>query len=192
MNGFLNIRFPEDISNGASGGPEYCTQIIQTKSGYEQRLVNWLESRLKYNVAHGIKTKEQMQRLLSFYHNVKGRAYGFLYKDWTDYQGNREKLEKISKNEFQLCKTYEFASNKILRKIYKPVVGTVEISGLANSDYKICYETGIVSCEKEFDDLHASFEFDVAVRFDSDFLDINNLSGEIYSLSNISLVEIKL
>ena len=34
---FHEIRFPDDIAYGASGGPEFATTIVTMASGFEQR-----------------------------------------------------------------------------------------------------------------------------------------------------------
>jgi uncharacterized protein (TIGR02217 family) len=66
MSRFDEIRFPEDISYGAIGGPQYSTNIVLTSSGNEYRNINYSSSRMKFNVAYGVKTKEQMDKLLFF------------------------------------------------------------------------------------------------------------------------------
>ena len=58
MNGFDEIRFPEDISYGAIGGPQYFTDIASTSSGGEYRNINYKDSKMKFNIAYAIKTKE--------------------------------------------------------------------------------------------------------------------------------------
>ncbi len=60
---FHEIRFPDDIAFGSSGGPEYSTDIVETFSGHEQRNINWSQSRAKYNATHGVKTPEQLDEL---------------------------------------------------------------------------------------------------------------------------------
>lgn len=83
---FHEIRFPDDISYGSNGGPEFSTDIIITQGGFEQRNSNWANARAKYNVAHGVKTETQLAELIAFFRARKGRAHGFRFKDWTDYQ----------------------------------------------------------------------------------------------------------
>lgn len=84
--GFVETQFPTDISYGSSGGPEYATDIVVSQNGHEQRNINWSEARARYNVAHGVKTKAQLDTLIAFFRARKGRAYGFRFKDWTDYK----------------------------------------------------------------------------------------------------------
>ena len=45
MTGFHEIRFPDKIAYGATGGPEFATTVVVTGAGHEQRNVNWAEAR---------------------------------------------------------------------------------------------------------------------------------------------------
>lgn len=54
---FIETRFPDDISYGSGGGPEYLTDIVITESGHEKRNIGWAAPRGRYNVAHGVKIR---------------------------------------------------------------------------------------------------------------------------------------
>src|SRR5262245_58420702 len=105
---FHDIRFPDDISYGSSGGPNYSTDIVVTQSGYEQRNINWQEARARYNVAHGVKTQSQLDTLIAFFRARKGRAHGFRFRDWTDYEAAGQVIGtgNASQTQFQLTKQY--------------------------------------------------------------------------------------
>jgi uncharacterized protein (TIGR02217 family) len=45
MTGFHEIRFPDNIAYGATGGPEFATTVVVTGAGEEQWNVNWAEAR---------------------------------------------------------------------------------------------------------------------------------------------------
>lgn len=64
---FIEVRFPTDIAYGSAGGPEYSTDIVITQGGYEQRNSNRSQARARYNVAHGIKSQEQLSTLIAFF-----------------------------------------------------------------------------------------------------------------------------
>ena len=87
MSSFHEIQFPPDISSGAAGGPAYSTTVVAMVSGHEKRNINWSQARGTWNVAHGLKTRDQVAQLIAFFRARKGKAYGFRFKDWTDYQG---------------------------------------------------------------------------------------------------------
>jgi uncharacterized protein (TIGR02217 family) len=42
MNSFHEVRFPDNIAYGATGGPEFATTVVATSAGHEKRNVNWL------------------------------------------------------------------------------------------------------------------------------------------------------
>jgi uncharacterized protein (TIGR02217 family) len=52
---FHEVRFPDDISRGARGGPERRTQVVELASGDEERNASWADSRRRYDAAYGIR-----------------------------------------------------------------------------------------------------------------------------------------
>lgn len=105
---FHEIQFPPDIAYGAEGGPQYATTVVATASGFEQRNASWAAARGCWNVASGLKKQSQLDALIAFFRARKGRAYGFRFKDWTDYKATGQALgtgDGTNKS-FQLVKTY--------------------------------------------------------------------------------------
>jgi uncharacterized protein (TIGR02217 family) len=86
MTGFHEVRFPDNIAYGATGGPEFATTVVVTGAGYEQRNVDWAEARSRWDVASGLKNQAQLDELIAFFRARKGKAYGFRFKDWADYK----------------------------------------------------------------------------------------------------------
>jgi len=83
---FHEVRFPDNISRGARGGPERRTQIVELASGDEQRSASWANSRRRYDVAYGIRRADDLAAVVAFFEARNGRLYGFRYKDWADYK----------------------------------------------------------------------------------------------------------
>lgn len=197
---FSEIQFPSDISYGATGGPTYSTDIVTMFSGHEQRNSNWHNARAKYNIASGIKTEEQWQRLIAFFRARKGKAIGFRFKDWSDYKASDEQIgigDGLSMD-FQLVKTYT-SQETVSRDITKPVNGTVRIffndNIITGSDYSIDYTTGIVKFNEPPEEsiiITADFEFDVPVRFDMDELQLSLDGVNSANWHNISLIELRI
>jgi uncharacterized protein (TIGR02217 family) len=186
---FSEQVFPADISYGMAGGPEYCTDVIVTKNGAEQRNCNWGRPKYRYNVAYGVRTKEQLDKLICFFRAHKGKARGFRFKDWVDYKASNQVLKPLTEFNFQLVKNYD----QDLRIITKPVKNSVTITldGKKFVDYEINYNSGIISLAKEIKgELRASFEFDVPVRFDTDRLVSTIESYGVYSWQEIPLIEV--
>ncbi|MFQ3307135.1 MAG: hypothetical protein ACI8ZF_000376 [Candidatus Midichloriaceae bacterium] len=199
INNFNEIRFPEDISYGAIGGPEFYTDVISTLNKNEYRQLNFGISKMKYDISYGIKNQEQIEKLLYFFRARHGKAIGFRFKDWCDYKAKKEELEDANDiyTKFQLRKIYKNGEGEYSREITKPVEKTVSLyigDKQYNDPFDVDYMTGIVTLDtplKKEEQLSANFEFDVPVRFDNDYLPISINAFENYSVKNINLIEIK-
>jgi len=197
---FIETRFPTDIAYGSAGGPQYSTDIVITQSGYEQRNANWSQARAQYNVAHGVKTQAQLDALIAFFRARKGRADGFRFKDWTDYQVTAQPIGTGdgTTTVFQLVKTYVNGGITETRTIKKPVTGTVNIylgGVLQNSStYTLDTTTGLVTFNSAPGNGVASaadFQFDVPARFDTDRLAATIDSYGSRSWHDIPIVEVR-
>ncbi len=83
---FHEVRFPDNISRGARGGPERRTQVVELASGDEERNASWANSRRRYDVAYGIRRADDLAAVVAFFEARNGRLHGFRYKDWADYK----------------------------------------------------------------------------------------------------------
>lgn len=206
-------RFPDSISYGSGGGPEYNTTVVGLGSGYEQRIRNWDHPLHKYNVGMGIKLLTDLEVVLQYYHVVAGRFDGFRFKDFTDFSsaglgntitnldqniGTGDSTDGVDGNGvFDLTKLYTFGATQYTRPIYKPVQGTlvVAVAGIAQTeggggDYTVDYTNGRITFNSGDHPLTgqavtAGFEFDVPVRFDDDMLDI---SHEFFNAGTLSVI----
>jgi uncharacterized protein (TIGR02217 family) len=198
--GFHEVRFPDRIAVGAVGGPAFSTTVIATASGYEQRNVNWAEARGRWNVATGIKRREDVAELIEFFRCRMGRAYGFRFKDHTDFRALAQLLGTGdgSTTTFQLVKRYSSGPTAVTRTIRKPVGGTVKVyrDGVqATSGLTVDATTGLVtfsSAPAEGVVVTADFEFDVPVRFDVDEQQLLATSAIHHDWTAIPIVELRL
>ena len=85
---FHEIRFPDNISRGARGGPERRTQVVELASGDEERNASWANSRRRYDVAYGIRRADDLAAVVAFFEARNGRLFGFRFKDWADYKSS--------------------------------------------------------------------------------------------------------
>lgn len=196
---FTEIRFPEDISYGSTGGPEFFTDVITTHNGREQRNINWSHSRAKYNIAYGVRSNEHLLKLIAFFNARKGKAIGFRFKDWLDFMAIDQEIGTgdDQKTVFQLTKTYTSGEDKHIRVIRKPVQQTVKIflNSEEEKEYSVNYTTGEITFVKPPGEgviITANFEFDVPVRFDTDYLNASIDNYGSNSWNDIPLVEIKM
>ncbi|NUB24707.1 DUF2460 domain-containing protein [Azospirillum brasilense] len=188
---FHNVRFPDRISYGASGGPTFSTSIVVTASGREQRNQNWESARLRWDVSHALRSDEDIKTLIAFFRARRGKANSFRFKDWSDFESENEPIGvgDGSNKVFQLARVYNDIGGSQYRKITKPVPGSVRIfvNGIENAEgthYSVDHQTGLVTFVAAPADGAAvqwSGEFDVPVRFDTDemrlSLDYHNASS---------------
>jgi uncharacterized protein (TIGR02217 family) len=193
------VRFPPDISYGAVGGPGWSTTVVTTVSGHERRNANWSEARGRWNVAHGLKRREQVAELIAFFRARRGRAFGFRFKDWTDYQALAQTLGTGDGTtmSFQLAKHYASGGEVVTRTLAKPVAGTVKVyrDGIeATSGWSVDVTTGLVTfatAPAAGVIVTADLDFDVPARFDTDQMEITIETFELGSWGQIPVVEIR-
>ncbi|CAJ3065643.1 Uncharacterized conserved protein [Burkholderia pseudomallei] len=145
-------RFPDNIAFGATVGPTYLTAVNQVYSGRDSRIVAWTQARIKFEVGRRCMNAADTATLDAFFRTVKGRAYGFRIKDWTDYaDGNVGVLTAQSAlGVYQLGKLYSNGALSETRLIQKPVAGTVVVTRNGSAyggSYSLDTTTGLVTLQ---------------------------------------------
>jgi uncharacterized protein (TIGR02217 family) len=205
---FHEIRFPDNISRGARGGPERRTQIVELASGDEERNASWANSRRRYDAAYGIRRADDLAAVVAFFEARNGRLYGFRWKDWGDYKSCLPSGVPAATDQtigtgdgtttvFQLVKAYSSGAQTWTRMITKPVAGTVTVAldGVSQAaGWLVDATTGQITFTTAPASgviVSAGFEFDVPVRFDTDQLDVTHDIERLGSITSISLVEVR-
>lgn len=201
-------RFPETLSYGSAGGPEYLTGVAVLQSGHEQRRSVWSYPRHAYNASFALKTRENVEALRQYFHAMKGRFHGFRFKDWADYTSaanGRDAPDDEDQQigvgdgatvDFQLVKNYATGTETLVRSIAKPVSGTVVIAlngAPQASGWSVDTTTGIVTFVSPPAGavvVTAGFEFDVPCRFDTDRLSVTADTYGIQS-ADVPIVELR-
>lgn len=196
---FHQVRFPLDVALGARGGPERATDIVTLQSGREERNQRWAQSRRRYNAAYGIKSRADMQAVLAFFEERRGRFHSFLWRDGIDWSSDGQEPLGTGdgvKTTFQLVKRYGAVFDPYDRPITKPIAATVDVfvDDVATTAFEVDDLTGMVTFDAAPADgavLTASFEFDVPVRFDIDRLDIELSGFDAADAPAIPLIEVR-
>jgi len=197
---FDDVRLRTDIERGAKGGPSFETTIVALSSGKEQRNASWQVERNRWDIAYGIQDKNGYREVIDFFRARRGRHRGFRFRDWTDYQATDELIgtgDGVNRV-FQLVKNYEITLYQ--RRITRPVSPTVTIKiddVLKPSGYSVNYSTGVVTFTDHADhipavdeEVTASFEFDIPVRFDKDYIEAALEWVGAGRLPNIAIMEL--
>lgn len=210
---FHEVRFPTSISRDAQGGPERRTDIVVLGSGFEERNSRWADSRRSYNVGYCVKSLDDLNAVVGFFEERRGRLHGFRFRDPADWKScppgqSPTALDQVmgtgdgAASVFQLIKVYGSAFAPWPRDIKKPVAGTVllAVAGTvktAGTDFTVDMATGVVTFHASHipavgQKITAGFQFDVPVRFDTDKLEVNIQGFRHGAIPHIPLVEIRL
>jgi uncharacterized protein (TIGR02217 family) len=212
MTVFHETLFPLDIALKSVGGPQRRTDIVALGSGAEERNARWVHSRRRYDAGYGVKTFETLSQVLAFFEERRGRLYGFRWRDRLDHSsaapghavtpadqviGIGDGITKA----FQLSKTYGSLYSPYRRPIAKPVPDSVRVAVAENeleegNGFTVDTKTGLITLSAAYvpasgSAITAGFRFDVPVRFDTDYLEIDLSAFAAGAIPKIPLVEIK-
>jgi uncharacterized protein (TIGR02217 family) len=212
MPAFHEVLFPLDIALKSAGGPERRTEIVTLGSGREERNARWAHSRRRYDAGYGVKTYAQLAAVLAFFEERRGRLYGFRWRDRLDHAsappgasiGPLDQVIGIGDGTtatFALIKTYGGVHAPYVRPIVKPVAGSVRVAVAGEEvaegiDFACDATTGEVTflpgrVPGPGESVTAGFLFDVPVRFDTDYLEIDFSAFAAGAIPRIPLVEIR-
>lgn len=199
MIGFHEIRFPEDVSWGSSGGPVYKTQVFTSHMGYEKRNIDWSQPMMEFNAAYGVKTDDQIARVIDFFNARQGQLFGFRYKNWCNFNIQNAPIatgDGYSKR-LPIYKFYGFVGTRHYKRLHKIVRGSVRgvqigsDPAIEGRDFYIDYDSGeiVVNDAPGYaSPIYAqNLEFDEPVRFDDD-----NIENIIEAYNNNALNKLTL
>lgn len=207
--GFHKIRFPLDIALNSRGGPERLTDIATLSSGHEERNSRWAHARRRYNAGYGVKSREDVLAVVTFFEERRGRFHAFLWRDGLDFSSNggtgmpTAVDQQIGSGDgttttFQLVKRYGAAFDPYDRPITKPDAATVLVAvngvALTSGAFTVSDMTGVVTLAAAPGAgavVTAGFLFDVPVRFDTDRLEVDLSGFDAAEVSSIPLIEVR-
>ena len=203
---FIEERFPLSVSFGASGGPEWRTEVVTLASGAEARNARWARARRRYDAGTGVRSLADLAAVAAFFERMSGRLTGFRFRDPFDNTSATPGAEvspfdcaigtgDAARVTFALARP---SGGGRARSITKPVAGTVRIAvggeeRAEGTDFILDATTGLVTLAAPPGTgvpVTAGFRFDVPVRFDTDRLDMSLTHFEAGRVPTIPLVEI--
>ncbi len=208
MTAFHDVRFPPAIARRALSHVERRTDVVTLASGHEQRNARWRFARRRWQVGYGLKTMDDLHAVIVFFEARRGRLHAFRFRDWVDWKSCPPLREATPTDQelgtgdgvtttFQLVKRYGDAANAEVRRITRPVPGSVRVAidgAELTGGFTVDHATGVVT----FDAapaagalVTAGFEFDVPARFDADDLRLDLESYRHGQAPDIEIVEVK-
>ncbi|MEO3387839.1 DUF2460 domain-containing protein [Mesorhizobium sp. CAU 1741] len=212
MDAFHEIRFPVDVSFGATGGPERRNEIVSLTSGREHRNLRFARSRRHFDAGTGVRSLSDLYEIIAFFEARRGSFHGFRFRDPFDMKScpPDQQVQAADQHigtgdgvraEFQLVKRYGETEDAYDRAIRKPVAGTVRIAVAGTeldspADFSVDTATGIVTFEPGSipvagQEITAGFEFDVPARFDAERIAISLSAFNAGQIPSIPIVEIE-
>lgn len=207
---FHDVQLPDDIERGAQGGPRFKTTILTLVGGAEQRNIDWQQTRAAYDISYGIVDADDVDAgydlVREFYYARKGRGHSFRFKDWTDFEMDRQIIGATdgSLAIFQIFKRYTSGGFDHDRTLEKIVSGSLSVwvnnaaitEGAGASEYQVDLLTGIITigstlAAQSGTDVEALTEFDVPVRFADDAMDVAAMLATVGNIPAIPLIEVK-
>jgi len=212
MTGFHEVLFPLDIALKSAGGPQRRTDVVVLGSGAEQRNARWAHSRRRYDAGYGVKTLEALAQVVAFFEERRGRLHGFRWRDRLDHSSAAPETPVAATDQvigsgdgvtdtLALAKTYGALYSPYQRPIVKPVAGSVRVAMDGNEaaegiDFTVDFTSGLVTflpghVPTSGQSVTAGFLFDVPVRFDTDYLEVDLSAFAAGAIPQIPLVEIR-
>lgn len=202
---FESPRFPERISFGAQGGPEFSTDIVRT-NGREHGNGRWAYPRQRWTVSPGVRTQAHYAELLAFFMVCRGRMHRFRFRDPVDHteaHGNASGVVTgLTSTTFRLWKRYAAGAQTLDRPIAKPVAEGFEVlvagAPLAPAAWSLNTSTGVltIAAGPAASTVTWRGAFDVPARFDIDHLPASTVSrqpdGLIVMSQDVQIIEIPL
>lgn len=210
LSSFHDVRFPAAISFGATGGPERRNEIVQLTSGREKRNARFAQSRHHYDAGTGVRSLADLHDILEFFEARRGSLHAFRFRDPFDMKSCRPEQTPSALDQtlgtgdetaakFALVKRYGEGSDAYVRRISKPVSGSLKIAvaGVETTDFsfdgatsEIVFAPGAIPAAALV--VTAGYEFDVPVRFDAERLSISLTAFKAGQIPSIPLVEVQL
>lgn len=208
MVGFHDVRLPQAVSFGSTGGPRFSTRVMVTASGHEKRNRNWDQARAEYDLSTGIRSAADLAMLAAFFRARAGRAYGFRFQDWADHRSSEPMHDPGPLDQhiglgdgvsmrFQLVKIYGDGETAHIRTITRPVEGSVRIA-VDGVEMVGGWQCDISTGSVTFSEppiagavITAGYYFDVPVRFIDDSLPLSLDGFNAGSAPAIRLLEIR-
>lgn len=207
---FHEIRFPASLSFGSLGGPERRTEIVTLANGHEERNTPWAQARRRYDAGLGLRSLDDVERLIAFFEARQGMLHGFRWKDWADFKTCPASRSVTALDQslgygdgattaFQLAKSYRSGSWETTRFITKPVSGTVRVA-VAGTEvgegvaWTVEPDTGrvlFVDPPAVGAEITVGFEFDVPVRFDTDLIQVSVASFQAGDVPKVPVIEVR-
>jgi len=191
---FIDARINDKVDIGFVGGPAWQTLVVPLASGRNRRRQEWAMPHHKYTVDYTTLDPTMQNDILAAFLACHGQMHTFALKDWNDYRARDQVIGQGdgAATPMQLVKVYAFGPARYVRTITLPVERTVRVfQGGAQVPCTVDRLTGLVTPQAPWlagQDITADFDFNVRVRFSSDFFGFTR-DSHVSAHTTVELVE---
>ena len=191
---FIDVQINAKTNIGFAGGPEWRTLVVQMASGRNRRRQEWSMPHHKYTADYTTLRPQDQNDILAAFIAAKGQMHTFAMRDWNDYRARGEVIGQGDGTDtpVQLIKTYTFGPASYVRPITLPVERSVRVyQGGVLVPSTVDRLTGLVTPDAPWEDgadITADFDFNVRVRFASDYFPFTRDSN-VSAQTTVELVE---
>jgi uncharacterized protein (TIGR02217 family) len=187
--------------------PGFSTAVVTTAAGHEQRNADWAEARMRYDAGPGVRSEADIETLLAFFRARRGAARAFRFRDPFDdsshgMTGIPSAMDQTLgegdgvATRFQLVKRYGEGDEALVRRVTRPVAGSVAVAvdGVSVATGWALDDRGGVVFDVAPGDgvgVTAGFRFDVPVRFEEDRLNVSRATFLAGDAASVPLVEVR-
>lgn len=174
---------PLEVERGMQGGPAFFTAMQVTPNAIKSAVQVRAQALMSWQVGLVGLHDANIKSMLTFFYGRRGPAFGFLFKDWSDYTMPVQSIgtgNGTNKN-FTLINVYGDAIRPYGRYITRPVLATLKVykAGVLQTyttDYT--FANGVVTfvvAPLNLVVITAECQFDVPVQFMDDMFTVQML-----------------
>jgi uncharacterized protein (TIGR02217 family) len=204
---FDDVDFPIALGAQASVEPGFSTAVVTTAAGYEQRNADWADARMRYDAGPGVRSEADIEALMAFFRARRGAARAFRFRDPFDDSSHAMTGVPTATDQllgegdgvttrFQLVKRYGDGDEALVRRITRPVAGSVVVAvdGFSvATGWALDALGGVVFgvAPEDEAEVSAGFRFDIPVRFEEDRLSVSRTTFLAGEAASVPLIEVR-
>lgn len=171
--------------------PAWSISTQLTVSGKEIRFGQASMPRWRFTLSFSYFSKTDLEKLLAFYHAVRGNKDSFLFMDESDHEAMDQNLGIGDgvQTDFQLC--------RVMDNLKFPIKAPIQVRSVRVNGVDVRYNlqpNGVIrlsSAPAIGRIVTASFQFHYVVRFDGEGNEFEKFAHEFWSLNTLEFITVK-
>lgn len=189
------VTLPDRVALDAITGRLFQTSVTGLGSGFEHRNIDWPLGRFQAQIGLAAMSLEDARAVLDFFYARRGRARAFYWLDKVEYIGSNELLGTGdgSRVAFQIVRNHTSGAVTYAQAIKYLVSGSlsVTVNGTPTAAYTLSNGVITLNTPPPAGQLvRASFQYYIPVRFDVDFVGLQQMGAGNYRFPDLRIIEV--